>query len=438
MDVAHWSAVLADQPVSLMRGWLPIAVQALAAAILVYAICGRTRRWLLQWSPVALLSGVTVAVSAHWYVLAAGLSDTPSPLSLWIWIGVTGVALTVLLLGWRGAHLWRRGAALLAVPLCVISLGLSLNSWVGYTPTIQTAWYELTSGPLPDQSDLATITKLGPNGSLPPRCNVVSVTIPDTASGFKHRDELVYLPPAWTAAKPPPQLPAVMMIGAVLQDPADWIRIGNAVTTADDFAARHGGNAPVLVFVDATGEFDNDTECVNGPRGNSADHLVKDVVPFINSQFGTSPRAANWGVAGFSSGGTCAIDLTVMHPDVFSTFVDIAGDLAPNSGSKAETIDRLFGGNADAYDAFDPTTVISRHGRYVGVSGWFPAPSGDTDNGNVLCGLARSNGIDCSVTALPGQHDWPFAATAFANALPWLAGQLGTPGAPRVPMPAAS
>ena len=101
MDVAHWSAVLADQPVSLMRGWLPTVVQVVAVAILVYAICGRTRRWLLQWSPVALLSGVTVAVSAHWYVLAAGFSDTPSPLSLWIWVGVTGVALTVVLLARR-------------------------------------------------------------------------------------------------------------------------------------------------------------------------------------------------------------------------------------------------------------------------------------------------------------------------------------------------
>jgi hypothetical protein len=35
----------------------------------------------------------------------------------------------------------------------------------------------------------------------------------------------------------------------------------------------------------------------------------------------------------------------------------------------------------------------------------------------------------------PGKHDWPFAAHAFASALPWLAGQLGTPGLPAVPLP---
>jgi S-formylglutathione hydrolase FrmB len=36
---------------------------------------------------------------------------------------------------------------------------------------------------------------------------------------------------------------------------------------------------------------------------------------------------------------------------------------------------------------------------------------------------------------LPGRHDWPFAAKAFAEALPWLAGQLGTPQVPRIPLP---
>jgi hypothetical protein len=39
------------------------------------------------------------------------------------------------------------------------------------------------------------------------------------------------------------------------------------------------------------------------------------------------------------------------------------------------------------------------------------------------------------VVAETGRHDWPFAGRAFASALPWLAGQLGTPGVPRIPLP---
>ena len=206
---------------------------------------------------------------------------------------------------------------------------------------------------------------------IPAKGVVVPVDIGSGASGFKHRGEFVYLPPAWFASNPAPHLPTLMMIGGEFNTPADWIRIGNAVTSADDFAAANRGNAPVMVFVDSGGAFNNDTECVNGPRGNAADHLTKDVVPFMEQNFGVSDHRANWGIVGWSMGGTCALDLATMHPDVFSTFEDIAGDRAPNSGTRQQTIDRLFGGNAAAYAAFDPASVIAKHGPYQGIYGWF-------------------------------------------------------------------
>ena len=263
---------------------------------------------------------------------------------------------------------WRRGVSVLAVPLCLLSAALALNLWVGYFPTVQNAWNQMTAGPLPDQTSQATVTAVAAQTQahhvLPAKGSVVSVNIPSTASKFKHRGELVYLPPAWFATSPPPKLPTVMMIGGEFNTPADWLRAGNAITTIDKYAAAHGGNAPVFVFVDSGGAFNNDTECVNGPRGNAADHLTKDVVPFMKADFGVSADRANWGIVGWSMGGTCAVDLTTMHPEMFSSFVDIAGDMSPNSGTKAQTIDRLFGGDTAAWAAFDPTTIITRHGPY--------------------------------------------------------------------------
>jgi hypothetical protein len=55
---------------------------------------------------------------------------------------------------------------------------------------------------------------------------------------------------------------------------------------------------------------------------------------------------------------------------------------------------------------------------------------------NSLCATGSAHGIKCAVMAQPGKHDWPFAARAFAAALPWLAGQLGTPGVAALPLPA--
>lgn len=455
---------------SLMHGWVPTTVQAIATVLLVLAVGWRTRRWRVTALPLAALVGAAAALAVHWIIASGGLAGDPAPARLWIWIALTGFAAGVLALGWKGARWWRRGVSALATPLCLLSAALALNLWVGYFPTVENAWDQLTAGPLPDQTNLANVTAVAAQTRtrhvLPAKGSVLPVTIPAAASNFRHRGELVYLPPAWFATNPPPQLPTVMMIGGEFHTPSDWLRGGDAITTIDRYAAAHGGNAPVLVFVDSGGAFNNDTECVNGPRGNAADHLTKDVGPFMETTFGVSPRAANWGIVGWSMGGTCAVDLTVMHPELFSSFVDIAGDLTPNSGTKDQTIARLYGGDPRAWSAFDPATVIAAHGRYTGISAWFavngrpevrvrdhsmvteaagvgsgvPDTSaqlgGQATAADTLCAISSAHGVDCAVVLQPGKHDWPFAARVFEAALPWLAGVIGTPGDPVVPLAA--
>ena len=459
-------AVLADNHTSLMHGWVPGVVQAVSVAMLLVAVGWRSRLWRLLFLPAAAILGAASAACASWYIAHAGLADDPAPHLLWWWIAGSGAAAAIVILGWGSARWWRRSASLVSVPLCLLSAGLTLNLWVGYFPTVQTAWDQLTAGPLPHQTDAAGVAAMAAARLQPAHGIVVPVRISEDASHFKHRGEVVYLPPAWFSSSPPPPLPTVMMIGGEFNTPADWLRAGNAARTIDEMAARHGGNAPVFVFVDSGGAFNNDTECVNGSRGNAADHLTKDVVPYMISRFGVSAEPARWGIVGWSMGGTCALDLTVMHPELFSSFVDIAGNMGPEAGTKAQTIARLFGGNADAWAAFDPATVIARHGQYTGVSGWFDVSSSNppkrhrglsvTDASDVylggrepivnpndqisaaesLCALGRANGINCAIVAQPGEHDWPFASNAFAAALPWLAGRLDTPGVPRIPAPA--
>ncbi|MEB3980718.1 alpha/beta hydrolase-fold protein [Mycobacterium sp. 663a-19] len=450
------------EQLSLLHGWFPLAVQAITLLVAVAAIGLRRRRWRGWPLPVAL--GVAAAATglSYWYITSLGVAGDPAPLSLWLWVAMSGLAVAALVLGWPGARWWRRGLAVLAVPLCALCAALAVNGWVGYFPTVFAAWNQLTSGPLPDQIDRLRVTEMQVAGTRPDKGVVVPVNISADASHFPHREELVYLPPAWFNSNPPPRLPTVMMISSAFNTPADWLRPGGAFTAIDDFAAHHHGFSPVLVFVDPTGSFDNDTECVNGARGNAADHLTKDVVPFMVSNFGVSADRANWGVAGWSMGGTCAVDLAVMHPELFSAFLDIAGDRSPSIGSKDLTVAKLFGGDVAAWARYDPITVMNKHGRYTGVSGWFDIPaSSDAQNlaeattpgliaartdpsanpegqdaaAKALCDAASANGISCAVVTQPGRHDWPFAAQAFATALPWLASTLGTPGVEPVQLP---
>jgi S-formylglutathione hydrolase FrmB len=421
-----------------MHGWVPIALQAVALLALVTAVGWRTRRWRLLVIPWAVLVGAAFGGTAYSFVASEGWADDPAPPSLWVWIGLFGVALVVLVVGWPGAPWWRRAVSALTVPMCLLSVLLVVNLWTGYFPTVQAAWNQLTSGPLPDQISLATLTSLQQRHAIPAKGTVVPVETGDASSGFRHRGELVYLPPAWYATNPPPRLPTVLMIGGEFNTPADWVRAGNAVATVDAFAAAHHGYAPVLVFADAGGAFNNDTECVDGSRGNSADHLTEDVRPYVISHFGVSSDRSDWGVVGWSMGGTCAVDLTVMHPELFSAFEDIAGDLSPNAGTKDQTIARLYGGNSAAWAAYDPTTVMTRHGHYTDVAGWFDTNTTgpeQTAAAAKLCARGTADGIDCTVAVQPGMHDWPFADQAFAAALPWLAGRLGTPDVDPTPLP---
>ncbi|KAA8884471.1 hypothetical protein F3087_33245 [Nocardia colli] len=445
--------------ISLLHGWLPLTVELVAVALLLIAVARGTRRWWVIQVPVCVLIGVVGALVARWYVSNQGLASDPAPALLWACIGGTVGALAVALLGWRGARWWRRGVALLAIPLALLSTGIVLNQWVGYYPTVQAAWGAVTAGPLPHQTDLDALDGL--RNTDVQTGKVVPVRIPDSGSGFPHRTEYVYLPPAWFAGPKPPTLPVVMMIGGEFNTPADWMRSGQIMPAVDQFTAANGGRAPILVFVDSSGSFNNDTECVNGPRGDAADHLTRDVPSYLESEFSASADPAQWAVVGWSMGGTCAVDLAVMHPELIRTFVDIAGDIGPVSGTKDQTIARLFGGNADQWAAFDPMTVMSTHGQYPGTAGLFddltppqrrgnaaphanrpPAEDDDTagmgghdgimDTGEVgaaekLCNQGREVGIDCTIHTTQGGHTWQFASAAFTSSLPWITARLGLP-----------
>ncbi|MFB7630289.1 alpha/beta hydrolase [Streptomyces sp. NPDC056149] len=472
---------------SLLDGWLPLTLQIVAGVLLVLVIGWRTRRWRLVWLPVAGAVGLLAALLAMWYVNANALATDPAPTSLWVWIGITAAALAVAVLGWRSARWWRRLLSVPVIPMGLLCTGLVLNQWVGYFPTVQEAWSQISAGPLPDQVDAAQLSSLQNKGGTMTTGRVVGVNVPDTASHFTHREEYVYLPPAWFEGAHHPRLPVLMMVGGEFNTPADWIRTGGAISTIDAYAKAHHGQAPILVFADSGGSFNNDTECVNGPRGNAADHLTKDVRPYVVSHFGASPAAADWGVVGFSMGGTCAVDLAVMHPELFGSFEDIAGDEGPIVGTKQLTIKELYGGSTAAWARFDPLTVLAHHPRYADTAGWFdnsssggpggrggwggngpgghggnggrqgghpghphghggsmtrPGPVGfggrdipgdgmgnQTADAQKLCAAAAKKGIACTLHAQPGGHTWQLASAAFSDALPWLAERVHTPTA---------
>ena len=450
---------------SLTSGLIPITLQLLALIAIVVAIGrGRSREWLQRWLVAAVLVGTGLAAAARLLVRNQGWSAEAISFGTVFWTAMLGFAATVLIAGWNCSAWWRRLVSVLAVILVVVSGFAALNTATGYLPTVRAAW-QLFTGTEPEQwIDESQLGALQQKGETPIRGTVVRVRIPGDASGFPHRTEVVYLPPAWFSSNPPPRLPVVIMMSGEFSSPGDWLQSTSALQTLDNFVALHHGNAPIFVFPDISGKFNNDTECVDGLRGNAASHLTKDIVPYIISRFRASSKSENWGLAGWSSGATCALSTAVRNPDMFRAFVWLDGTLGPNAGTIDQTVARLFGGRWDTWADFDPKTVITKHGPYDHLSAWLgvaaetptvhraasttpPTPESiddwDTfsedhaDNANKLCTLMSGYNIECSVVPFKGKHDFQSAGSGFAAALPWLASTLGTPDVRKKSLPGA-
>jgi S-formylglutathione hydrolase FrmB len=414
---------MAGVSVSLLTGWLPTTLRIAALVAAIGAVSRRDRRWWTRVVPVVAVAAVAVAVIVSIVVDNALQQPEPLPGEVWFWVGV--VVFSLVAMAWRGQS-WRRLIAAAAVVLAAASAASAVNEFVGYYPTVGAAFGELTGQPVPAEVGTGQLSSVDPKTS---HGRVVPVDIPDTYSHFTHRQEFVYLPPAWFRSRRKEQFPVVEMIGAEFSTPQNWIRAGDAIDTADAYASHHHGHAPILVFADASGGFTVDTECVDGPHGDSEDHLVKDIPAYMAAHFGVAPTG--WGVAGWSMGGTCAVDLTVEHPEVFSRFLDISGDIGPNIGDQATTIMMLYGGDRAAWAAHDPLTVLGHHHRYHGVTGVFADGTFERWTSRAayrLSAACRADGIQTQVVIQPGNHNWQFGAREFAAELPALVPPFtGTP-----------
>jgi S-formylglutathione hydrolase FrmB len=268
-----------------------------------------------------------------------------------------------------------------------------------------------------------------PNGPLPALGEITEIDIPATVSKFPHRKAYVYVPPAFKAV-PRPTLPVLVMLVGTPGQPKNWLSAADADKTANAYAAAHFGLAPIMVMPDANGSFTGDTECADGPRGNAETYLAVDVPNWIRQEFSVPMDPTRWAVAGLSEGGTCAVMLALRYPETFGRFMTLSGDLRPNLGSRADTINSIYGGDASQWDAHDPLLIMARH-RFGSTSGFFAAGTGESAKltaARHLSEAAIAAGMDTELHVASGaQHNFLAWTAAFKVGLPWIASRLGLP-----------
>jgi len=255
-----------------------------------------------------------------------------------------------------------------------------------------------------------------------------SVQIPGSVSGFASRTGYVYLPPAYQAASRP-ALPVLILIPGQPGAPADWLEAGGLKNQMDAFAAAHDGLAPVVVIADVNGSDSGNTMCMDSRIARADTYLSVDVPAWIRATLHVDPDPARWAVGGFSFGGTCALQMAALHPDLYPSAIDFSGEAEPALGAdRTATISRAFGGDTAAFNAVAPLKVLAAkhypHSRIYLAAGAENATFAAYQQ-QVGDAAARA-GMDVKTDLVPGMgHSWEVPRNSLSPALGWLAPALG-------------
>ncbi|MBC3842905.1 esterase [Streptacidiphilus sp. 4-A2] len=267
---------------------------------------------------------------------------------------VVSVALTVWLwprLARRGV-LWilaRLGMILLSQLSLVLVVALMINSYGDFYPT----WDDLVGGgnqqvafgQTAGANDGNTGVSSGTNGLITTDTNgdlgrwhnlpsgpadqvgqITSVHIHGVRSKISDH-AYVFLPPQYF--QPAYAHTDFPVITAYTGFPGEIETLLDHLQTVQQFAQleQTGQVQPtILVLMSQNVTMPRDNDCVNIPHGPQVEtFLTSDYIQAIRTTYRVSGNPAAWGLEGYSEGGTCALELAMRYPKLFSVVGDLGG-----------------------------------------------------------------------------------------------------------------
>jgi enterochelin esterase-like enzyme len=85
---------------------------------------------------------------------------------------------------------------------------------------------------------------------------------------------------------------------------------------------------------------------------------------------------ASWTVAGYSSGGECAVSFGAKYPGIWGNVLDVSGESYPGWGTRSQVAATVFHGNWSAYSETWPVNLLAGH-KYSNLIGIFTVGSDD-------------------------------------------------------------
>jgi enterochelin esterase-like enzyme len=217
---------------------------------------------------------------------------------------------------------------------------------------------------------------------------------------------LVYEPPGYTAdLRRHARLPVLYLLHGGPSIPEDFVRVGAVPVIYDTELAAH--RVRPLLIVMPYGRVHSgppDPEWSDTSTGRYED-LVLDVVRSVDAGFPTRPDRLHRMLAGFSTGGYAAANITLHHPALFANFESWSGFFVEDRSEafKHEPQAALTRNSPALYVA-----SLSRRLRRYPVVGSLYQGTDDHERTDMtlFARRARAAGAHVSYSFYFGRHDW--------------------------------
>ncbi|WP_411145782.1 alpha/beta hydrolase [Streptomyces sp. x-80] len=279
-------------------------------------------------------------------LLAVLLAVALFVLTIWLWPRLSKG-------NWR-AVLGRVGLLLATQLSLFASIGLFANNSFGF----YASWADLFGQE--QQPGVVTNYESGPDGTKLKMLGTERVSVPGGSRaevggridkvlvrGAKSKitsPAFVYLPPQYFQAKyAKKKFPASVVLTGYPGTAEALYKKLHFPQTQHDLLRENKMQPTVLVMMRPTVAPPRDTECVDIPNGPQTEtFFTKDLRANLSEHYRIGEKAKSWGIIGDSTGGYCALKMTMRHPNDFSTAVALSG--AYKAPIDATTGD-LFGGS---------------------------------------------------------------------------------------------
>ena len=376
-----WDFVLR---MNVVDGPFIITVYALAAAVFVYLLGrGPWWGWILTAIVVLIVGAIVGAGVLWWAVNVVDLFGGPVSEATWWWVPAAFAAFALAIWNLWYSRWWRKLIALLAIPLFALTALLGINASYGLDPTLGSILGISTAGtidlddpdatPSPDPTEPLHQTWTPPEDM--PSVGTIgtpSPAVPNTNSDFPARPAQLYLPPA-ALVPDAPRLPLVIMMMGQPGDP-DASFIGQVL---DEYAARNGGLAPIVLVVDQLGDPTEDPLCLDTELGEAETYIMQDVVPWAKQYLDVLQGRQFTTVAGYSNGGECAAYFGAKYPEVFGNILSVSPVEYPGADQNDEVLSTVFNGDQAAYDAVKPANIMASKAPYPDTTAVFTVGEND-------------------------------------------------------------